>query len=150
VIGYALVIAGLTIWALAKARADSSMWLVAWGVPLEGSVMQRYWHTVSLAEDIGAGMCGVGAAWLWGSAGALSAIEFSLGCLSIANVLFRVVYVRLSYGSWDTTAPAYNRTAFFIYWRGKDRALRLGRVGAIIFYAAQIVAGLALVWLAIR
>ena len=63
----------------------------------------------------------------------------------MANVLFRVVYVRLMYGMWDVTAPYVNRTAAFL-WLGRDRALQLGRAGAVAYYGVQIAAGVALVF----
>ena len=142
--------AGLLLWALAKAFADADMWRAVYGDAALISQRVRNWHTLSLLEDIGAGILGIGATLLWLTAGPLRAIMFCVGGLALANVLFRAVYVRLMYSTWDVTSPAVNRTAFFVWWRGRDRALALGRAGAIIYYAGQLAAGAALVWFGIR
>lgn len=142
--------AGLLLWALAKAYADADMWRAVYGDPALISQRVRNWHTLSLLEDIGTGILGIGATLLWLTAGPLRAIMFCVGGLALANVLFRAVYVRLMYGTWDLTSPAVNRTAFFVWWLGRDRALALGRAGAIIYYAGQLAAGAALVWFGIR
>ena len=144
--------AGLLLWALAKAYADADMWRAVYGDAALISQRVRNWHTLSLLEDIGAGILGIGATLLWLTAGPLRAIMFCVGGLALANVLFRAVYVRLMFSTWDVTSPAVNRTAlpFFVWWRGRDRALALARAGAIIYYAGQLAAGAALVWFGIR
>ena len=138
--------AGLLLWALAKAFADADMWRAVYGDAALISQRVRNWHTLSLLEDIGAGILGIGATLLWLTAGPLRAIMFCVGGLALANVLFRAVYVRLMYGTWDLTSPAVNRTAFFVWWLGRDRALALGRAGAVAYYGVQIAAGVALVF----
>jgi hypothetical protein len=138
-----ILFAGFALWALAKAFADADMWRAIYGETALISQRVRNWHTLSLLEDIGAAIAGIGAASLWLSAGRVPAALVTGGAWLLANVLFRVVYVRLMYGTWDVTSPYVNRTAAFL-WLGRDRALQLGRAGAVVYYGAQIAAGVAL------
>ena len=138
-----ILFAGFALWALAKAFADADMWRAIYGETALISQRVRNWHTLSLLEDIGAAIAGIGAASLWLSAGRVPAALVTGGAWLLANVLFRVVYVRLMYGTWDVTSPYVNRTAAFL-WLGRDRALQLGRAGAVMYYGAQIAAGVAL------
>ena len=144
--------AGLLLWALAKAFADADMWRAVYGDAALISQRVRNWHTLSLLEDIGTGILGIGATLLWLTAGPLRAIMFCVGGLALANVLFRAVYVRLMYSTFvDRIGRGDFRFAtFFVWWLGRDRALALGRAGAIIYYAGQLAAGAALVWFGIR
>ena len=138
-----ILFAGFALWALAKAFADADMWRAIYGETALISQRVRNWHTLSLLEDIGAAIAGIGAASLWFSAGRVPAALLTGGAWLLANVLFRIVYVRLMYGTWDVTSPYVNRTAAFL-WLGRDRALQLGRAGAVVYYGAQIAAGVAL------
>ena len=139
-----ILFGGFVLWALAKAFADADMWRAIYGDTALISQRVRNWHTLSLLEDGGAAIAGIGAASLWFTAGRVPAALLIGGVWLLANVLFRVVYVRLMYSTWDVTSPHVNRTAAFI-WLGRDRALRLGRAGAVAYYGVQIAAGAALV-----
>jgi len=142
-----ILFAGFVLWALAKAFADARMWEAIWSVQISSRTangMADYWHTMSVLEDIGAAIAGIGAASLWFTAGRIPAALLTVGAWLLANVLFRIVYVRLMYHTWDVTAPEVNRTAAFL-WLRRDRALRLGRAGAVVYYGAQIAAGVTLI-----
>jgi len=138
-----ILFAGFALWAVAKAFADADMWRAIYGDTALISQRVRNWHTLSLMEDGGAAIAGIGVASLWFTAGRVPAALVTGGAWLLANVLFRVVYVRLMYGTWDVTSPYVNRTAAFL-WLGRDRALQLGRAGAVVYYGAQIAAGVAL------
>lgn len=140
-----ILFAGFALWAVAKAFADADMWRAIYGDTALVSQRVRNWHTLSLLEDGGAAIAGIGAAALWFTAGRVPVALLTVGAWLLANVLFRVVYVRLMYSTWDFTSEYVNRTAAFL-WLGRDRALQLGRAGALAYYGAQIAAGVALVF----
>jgi len=140
-----ILFAGFALWAVAKAFADADMWRAIYGDTALISQRVRNWHTLSLLEDVGAAFAGMGYAIIALTIGLRPAALLTGGAWLLANVLFRTIYVRLMYGMWDVTAPEVNRTAAFL-WLGRDRALQLGRAGAVVYYGAQIAAGVALVF----
>ncbi len=146
---------GALIWAIGKAMSDSDMWRAIYQNNLDG--VKDDWHITSWMQNFGVGLSGVGIGYLvWGSSKSIFlVIPYVLGVWILANLVFRIVYVRLFHKTWNFLKPEVNQTVVFVpgFKNGKfqEKSYKLEDwKEAFLFYFAQLWVGLVLIaWILI-
>lgn len=134
----------MMLWAVSKSISDPAMWKAVYWHDTEA--LQRYWHSADMLKVISTGLAGWCLHIYHISHSLLYTSYLFFGSLLLANVMFRILYVKRMYNTCDITDPEVNKTVLFWFWKKRDVALRLEhRSSAILFYGTQIIIGLALI-----